>query len=387
MIPGIFTSISGIRGEVPHDFSGVVLSQSIGGSAPLFALSSGMRSRDMGGTWSTTWIDENFSTGRLKVTATQSSATQTTLIVEDGGTVLPNLVYVVEKTGERLYVTGVSGNTISIQRGAQETTSLSAIISVNDYIQEIGSAFPEGSDSPSGNMQQGKAYTNYTQIIRTEWAITGTAEAISFYTGNKKQTYQKQTAVKHSTDIERAVMKGRRWVGTINRMRLSTMGGLEYYNTDNIVTVADGTATTYKTVNDWLKEVFKYSIDGQPQERLAFCGNNALAIINEVSKNATNMQIVPGANVFGFDFRTWVSPFGTINLLTHPMLNANESWSGDLWLQHPAAVELCYLRRTAPYTISGDGRDAQAGGLTTELSMEVRCSKTAGRMLNINLAG
>lgn len=387
MIPGVFLSDSGIQGDVNRDFAAGILRCEIGGTAPLLALSSGMQSRDLVGSWSTMWFDEEHSSGRLKVATTQAAATTTSLVLNDASSVIPASIFLVEATGERIFVSDVSSNTLTIVRGFQDTGDKAAIISADDYIQMIGTAFPESSEPPTAVFEQGTPQWNVTQIFRTAWDVSNTAAVVQYQTGNKLVDSQRQSVARHAEEIERTLWYGKRAVMKQVNARLGLMGGVEFFNTSNVSTITTGTASTYSTINSFLESVFQYQISGAPQERLAFAGNTAIGIINEIAKSNTTMNITPGATTYGMKVFNWISPFGSISIMTHPMFNQNPVWSKNLWLLHPSSMVMCYLRRTRPYKVAETGRDAQAGGLTTELTAEFRCPKTSGALLNINKAG
>jgi len=387
MIRGVFLSDSGIQGETSPDFASAVLRTTTGGTAPLLALSSGMQARDLAGTWSTMWFDEEHSTGRLAAAATQANGAATALSLTDGSSVVPGQFYLVEKTGERIFVTDVSGNTLTVVRGFQDTGASAAAIATGDYIQRIGTAFSEASEAPTAVYEQGIPYWNVTQIFRTAWDVSNTTSVITYKTGDKVANSRAQAAFTHAEDIERTLWFGRRWVASQGGKRIATMGGVDYYNTQNITNIATGTASTYASIDAFLSSVFLHQIQGKPQERLAFCGNTAVGVLNAIAKSNTTMNIVPGATTFGMKVFQWISPYGQISLMTHPMFNANPTWSKDLRILHPGAMTVCYLRRTKEYTVGETGRDAKAGGFTTEMTTEFRCPKTAGALRNINLAG
>lgn len=386
MIKGIFNSDSGIQGETAPGFASAILRTQVGGTAPLLALSAGMKSQDLSGVWSVMWIGEQHNTGRLQVAANVASATTTSITLKDASSVLPNQFYLVEATGERIFVIDVSGNVLTVVRGFQDTTSKAAAIATDAYIQRIGTAFPEASNAPSSAYELGMPDYNVTQIVRTGWDVSNTAAVITYKTGARVANSIKQAGQFHAEDIERILWYGRRFMMKAGGKPFRTMGGVEFFNTQNITTVASNGTTGFSDINSFLETIFTRNIDGQPNERLAFCGNTVISVINEIVKDNSQMNITPGITDYGMRVLNWMCPFGSISLMTHPMFNQNAVWSRNLWLLHPASMVLRYLRRTMPYAITGDGVDAQRGGFTTELTAEFHAPDCNGAMLNVHEA-
>jgi hypothetical protein len=94
------------------------------------------------------------------------------------------------------------------------------------------------------------------------------------------------------------------------------------------------------------------------------------------------MNIQPGVTEFGMKVMKWMTPFGDISLMTHPMFVQNPIWTKQLLVLHPGAVRLRYLRRTEEdnndRSGAREGRDADYGVLTTELTIEYRAERTGG---------
>ena len=94
------------------------------------------------------------------------------------------------------------------------------------------------------------------------------------------------------------------------------------------------------------------------------------------------MNIMPSETKFGIKIKRWETPFGDINLMTHPMFNESPLWTKDLLVLHPAAVRTRYLRRTFEdnndQSGSRAGADSDFGVLTSEMTIEYRAEATGG---------
>jgi hypothetical protein len=381
-VRGVFASDSGIIGDPKGDFASALLTEVPTGSAPLFALSSGMPSRAATDIV-INWFEEVHLSGRTTVNGAVASTTQTTFVVFDASSYPPGVIILDEATAEMFYVTGVAGNTLTVVRGFAGTTAVN--IGNNDGIQRIGTAQEEGSAAPVAIVNLGSPLFNYTQIFRNVWNLTGTAQAVEFYTGSQAAKTQRDAALFHGEDIERSFMFGKRSVGIKNGQPFRTANGVDAMITSNI-TPAGGT-TSWTQLDAFLQTIFSRNIKGKPNERIAFCGNTALSVINQIARLNSTTYIEPGQTEFGINVGKWMTPFGMISLMTHPLMVENPLWTKDLKIYHPGAIETRWLRRTHEDRYDQDGTragvDADYGVFTSELSFEYHVQKTGGRLTGL----
>ena len=87
-VQGVFTSDANIEGTRTGDFASGILMIHPEGTAPLFALSSGMQSMDAKDT-AVHWFEENKLSGQFKATAA-AAVDATTITFEDVSFLAPN---------------------------------------------------------------------------------------------------------------------------------------------------------------------------------------------------------------------------------------------------------------------------------------------------------
>jgi hypothetical protein len=391
-VKGVFTSDMGIVGDRKGDFASSLLQVVPNGNAPLFALTSGMESA-MASDVVVTWFEENHLSGRIAVTQDRNTS-DTTMTVDDASFVELNTIWLVEATGEQLFVTGVSGNTITVVRGFADTTPASIDGSPTAApIQRLGKAFEEGSSRPDGVANLGFPRWNYCQIFRQAWDVTGTARVIEHYTGSQVAKNKRDAALFHAEDIERSLWFGKRTLGIKNNKPFRVMDGILTQITTNVETQAgNGNSVGYKELRDFLQAVFTRNIKGKPNERIAFCGNTVLGVIDDIITNlpSSSMNLTPGQTDFGMKVKKWMTPFGDISLMTHPLFNESPLWTKDLYVLHPGAVRLRYLRKTKEDNYDNDGTragvDADYGVYTTELCVQYMAEITGGKFTGIDTA-
>ena len=388
-VKGVFASDNNIHGARKGDFASGILMTMPTGSAPPFALSSGMQAVGASDTV-VTWFEENHLSGRISVT--NNATTGTSLIVDDVSQAVAGIVYMVETTGEYVFVESVSGSTLTVARGFAGTTNTSINGSVTNVpIQRISTAHEEGSPRPTAIANLGFPRFNYMQIFRNAWDVTGTARAVEYHTGDLVAKNKRDAGVYHSEDIERAIIFGKMAIGTQNGKPFRTMDGIQAQLSSNVS--AQVTNTTWTKIDAFLQDVFARNIKGQPNERIAFCGNTVLSVMNQIARiasNQTQINLVPETTDFGLKIVKWMTPYGDVTMLSHPLFNESPLWTKDLMVLHPGAYRTRYLRRTFEDTNDKSGTragvDSDFGVLTTEMCVEYRAEQTGGLYTGMDTA-
>lgn len=383
-VKGVFASDQGIVGERKGDFAGSLLQIMPTGSAPLLALSAGMESAPAMDTV-INWFEENHLSGRINVT--NNATTGPTFVVDDASFAVVGTIFLVEATGEHVFVSGVSGTTLTVQRGFAGTTNTTINGSSTPVpIQRLGTAYEEGSSKPISTANLGYPRYNYCEIFRNPWDVTGTARAVEWYTGDKVAKNKRDAATFHAEDIERAMWFHRRSIGVVNNKPFRTMNGVVAQITTNVETQSSNVSVG--ELDDFLLAVFNRNIKGKPNERIAFCGNTVVSVINKLALNFGVMNMEPGATEFGFKVTKWLTPYGDISLMTHPLFNESPLWTKDLHLLHPGALRTRWLRKTHEDRNDRDGTragvDADYGVFTSELTVEYKAEITGGRFTGVD---
>lgn len=385
-VKGIFTSDAGIVGDRKGDFASALLQVMPTGSAQLLALSSGM---ERAGAHDTvvTWFEENHISGR--VNATNNAGTGTSVIVTDASFIVAGQIFLVEASGELMFVSSVSGSTLTVVRGfaGTDVTTFNGS-STPVPLQKIATAHEEASGRPTGVTNLGYPRFNYVAIFRNAWDISGTARRVQHYTGNQVAKSQADAAMFHAEDIERAMWFSKKSVGHLNGRPFRTMDGVDTQLTVN--TETQSSTTSYQDLRDFLQAIFERNIKGKPNERIAFCGNTVLGVIDTLAMTFGVMNLQPGATEFGMAVTKWRTPFGDISLMTHPLFNESPLWTKSLYVLHPGAIRMRWLRDTSHDSYDTDGSragvDADFGVFTSECCIEYKADATGGKYTGIDTA-
>lgn len=385
-VKGVFASDQNIAGTVKGSFASALLQVDPTGSAPLLALSSGMQSEDSSSVVET-WFEENHLSGYL--TVTNDAALTTTMVLSDGNQVVAGTIMLVHSTGEYVFVDSISGNTATVTRGFGGSTITDTDGSSTPVpIQRITTAQEEGSAKPTAIANLGFPRFNYMEIFRNSWDATGTAKAVAYHTGNVVAKNMRDAGLFHAEDMERAFIWGKQTIGTLNGKPFRTCDGVTNQITTNVT--AQSTNTTFADLNTFLQSIFERNIKGKPNERIAFCGNTVLSVINEIAKINGTINMETGHTEFGLKVTKWLTPFGDVSLMTHPLMNENATWTKELYVLHPGAVKIKYLRRTKHdrNDIDGSraGADADFGVFTTEGTIIYGAELTGGIYTGIDTA-
>jgi hypothetical protein len=391
-IQGIFASNQGIVGERQGDFASAILMTNPTGTAPFLAMTAGMGKEATSDTVFT-WFEDSHNPGRTNVV---SGGTGTSVVVGDGSFYVPNTILLVEETGEHIFVQSSAGNTLTVIRGLAGTSVVSLTSSMN--VQKIGNAFEEASGMPTAVTQQGAPRMNYTQIFRNGWAISGTAKAVKFLTGSKLAYNKQMCAMYHAEDMERSFLWGRKAVTTLNNKQFRLTDGVLAQIEQNGGTILSAATDSGSgavagelsrvDLEEFIRQIFRFNVKGMPNERIAFGGDNVLMAMNRMAMLDSEYHITQGETKLGIQINTIVTPFGTLKLMTHPLMNENPYWRREMYVLHPGGIKKRVLRETNQegYDKNGlriQGKDADEGVITTECGVQVGAARTMGILRNV----
>lgn len=411
------SGVAGLRGtgdwgadERPKNFREMILFRNANGSAPIFALTARARKKTVDDP-EFAWWDEPNDLIRLQVNAA-FAAGDTTLTVDsaDPDASNPSRVYGTAthlKPGDLLLVEPltdsatfdhevievtqvISDTTLSVRRGASGTTPAS--IANDQFLTLIGSNYAEGTGVPSAVSRNPIKYSNYTQIFKTTYELTGTADETKLRTGEGWSNDKKRKIFDHSRDIEMAFLFGRKSETTgVNGKPLRTMAGIRPQIASQNVTVFTGAVTMTGATNNFLDAVYRVFDFDTPagDERIAFCGNSALNALNKVIAADSHVQINYSGVIktYGMSFMEYVLPQGRLLLKTHPLLNRHSLYSKSMFILDFASISYVPLRNRDTKVkddVQAKDEDVRRGFIQTECSMAVdRGGLTCGYLGNI----
>lgn len=381
MIPGIFSSQGGINAERLDSFNSKLFRSQLAGTAPIFALSSGSAQFQLTSKIHYWFMKQPYSS-KLIASAADNSATSIT--VDKGAVVEPSSVIMNTKTNEYMFVSAVSGNTLTVVRGFAESTA--AAVTQNDELLYLGTAKKEGSLAPNPKYRRGVPRMNYSQIFRNGWGTTRTAEYIKFITGNKATENKEDAVSMHAQDIEMALLLGRKSLNQVDGSEvLSTMDGLMSIVKNNTA-LAD--AATLDSIQEWMYSNFETCPEGVPNERVVMTSLNVLYILNKLIREAGSSYYPIGTatKVYGLDVYALQLPgMQEVKILAHPLFSQTESLSKSMLIYHPGLIKIGYMTDAEIKDATPVGMDGQANVITSELTLEYADENTGGVLSDIYL--
>jgi len=218
-----------------------------------------------------------------------------------------------------------------------DDNSTSGDLSDADRIILLGNVNSEGAAMPDAISYDPVKWYNKTQIFRTPLEITGTALETKLRTNPQAYKELKREALEqHSTEMEWAFLHSvpSERIGANGKPERTTLGIIPairggYTGHGGAAgTVSDFTSDSTYSGHTWLsageawleeqlETIFRYG----KKEKLMVCGTGVLMAINKLVKNSGQFTFAPSVKVYGIDIMKWITPLGTINLLTHPMLS------------------------------------------------------------------
>lgn len=331
------------------------------------------------------------------------SDTATTITVADmsaaGRTpVIPGMVLRVASTLENVIVVSVTNTTtLVIQRAAGSVAA--AAIPDGTILYMVGTAYEEASNRPTPYSIDTVAISNFTQIFRNAWAVSGSAAAVQVIAGEKVEAENKMDCMSfHSRDIEFMALWGQKkntthaTNGKPLRFSEGIYGNLHSSSlTSNIVTL--GASTNFTQLENALDVCFNTALVGQaPSERALFVGGVARRVINNIGRlnsAGSGWQVTPGTTEFGLQFDTFKCARGTFHMIEHPLLNAygpNAPQAAMAIAVHSPTLGFAYLggrdTKAEDYSLGGtvmqgsavdqSGVDAMGGSLLSELCTQFK---------------
>ena len=234
-------------------------------------------------------------------------------MVDNGAYFNANDIVLVPRTGERVQVTAVSTDTLTITRSIG-TTAAAALVD-DDPLFIVGNAFGQGANSATAIYKQKTPVYNYCQIFKKSIDVSGTHGAETTYTGKTRDEERVIRGIEHMVDIERAFIFGERGSGTDKDSKeCYYTGGVIEKITTNIQDESSSVLTEDEFESFLGTYVFAYG----SLEKYFFASSIIISAINKFARD--DIQTVPGEKTFGVAIGKYFSPHGTLYIVKEPLL-------------------------------------------------------------------
>lgn len=317
------------------------------------------------------WLEDDYipATDTVNGTVT-ASGTTCSVTVDTIANFRAGDVIKVPTTGETLYVTSISSDTLICTRSIGSTAG--AAISDGDYIVVIGNANVEGDTVRTLKTTTKTPQYNYTQIFRWPFGNTRTLENSEIYGGSDMAYQTKKAGLEHRIQIERAFLFGERGANTSGTAAIRYTGGVIEKLVGASAVTDQGDAYSAAGMETFMRALFRYG----PARKMLFASREIISYLNLIAGAATTINTVPSSKSFPLALKEWVSGHGKLYLVTHNLLEQYGTQTSNQYAYHGWALGLDLDSMFYRYLQKSDTRirtniqDPSADGRTDEYLTE-----------------
>lgn len=243
-------------------------------------------------------------------------------------------------SGEGVEVTATAAGAVTVTRaiGVAVTAGVTAASTAELFI--VGNVNAEGASLREIKTVQTTFPFNYVQIERHPTGLTGTDAATSQYGGIDRNSLRRDAAFEHYRAWETTALQGAKRIDTSTTGSPKRFaGGIVEFVTTNVTNV--GGTLTEAAFNTFLRTGFRY---GGSTKILLAAPVVAQAINGFPSTNVVRPET--GLKQWGNNISTYLSPFGTVDIMMERFLLDSANLKGWGFLIDVDHVFYAYLRDT-----------------------------------------
>jgi hypothetical protein len=241
-------------------------------------------------------------------------------VVDDGTKFRSGDIVVNVNTGEHFMLTAApTSNTLgTISRGFGSTAATT--ITNDDVLVIIGNANAEAAQSRTALTNQATKRTNYTQIFREPFVITGTEGSTELYAeANDLASLRREHLQIHMRDIERSFFFGEPEENT-TAQPIRTTGGVKSFLSSNVDS-ASGTLSEAE-FEDWIADMFTKG----GEKKMGFLSPLIASAVNSWAKG--KLQMFPKDKTYGIAISKYLSIHGELDFVVERLFAENSTWAG-----------------------------------------------------------
>ena len=227
-----------------------------------------------------------------------------------------------------------------------------------DNLLVIGNINSEGAEMPNAIALNPTKHYNYTQIFRSPLSITRTARSTNLRTGDDYQKAKRECLEMNSIEMELAFLWGimterigdngkpeRTTQGVINFIRNNAPGNVDDYTLNPAYAGQIWTLGGETWLKAMLELIFRYGAE----DKLCLCGSGALLGIDALAMQGGQVNLQPAQKTYGMQIKTWITPFGTIHMKTHPLFSFDATTRNMMVILEPKELEYKFITDTVFY--------------------------------------
>lgn len=294
----------------------------------------------------------------------------TTVTVDNGTYFSANDIVKVPRTGEVLLVTAIATNDLTVVRG-YGVTAAAALVD-NDPLVIVGNVNEEFAGIRTMKTTGLTPMYNYTQIWRTPFGVSRTAQKTKLYGPSELSYQQMKKGIEHKKDMERSLIFGERKEDVSgSHPKRATGGALSFLTANNYD--AGGLLTQSEFDNNISEVIFKYG----SKEKILYASARLLSVINGWALG--KLMIDQEAKKFGLSVFKYVTPFGTYNIINGMHTLEGAVYGGYGIILDPENIKYRPLEgsdTTLRTNIQNNDADGRIDEYLTEGGLEVRNKET-----------
>jgi len=312
------------------------------------------------------------------------TATDTVLKVDNEDEFQANQLILFPRIDEVAHVTAISAtdSTITVTRDVAGANN-NGVLNDDEPIYILSSAAKENADVGTPLTVKQTSDTNFTQIFRTEFSISGTLMASDLYGGADFPYQARKKGIEHLRKLNLASWFGQKKELTSGNTVRRLTGGVDEWITTNETDVG-GNLTFLELVN-FIRPIFRY---GNNDTRMFFMSREVADAISLLG--LSRVEAVPETKTFGIALERWMSPHGSLNFVVENLFSDVDhlkergyaldlSQFGYRWLQGRDTM----LRTN----VQSPGVDGRIDEYLTEAGYQRGQEKSSGRMKGVDLGG
>ncbi len=310
------------------------------------------------------WLEDTLAPLVGALSAAVTDASVTTLGVADGNMFQPG--HVLKIGDELVWVSNVSGTTLTITRGFGGTTA--AAHTVGALINIVSEARLEGAVSSDLGFTNFTSDYNYSQIFERKIKLTGSAPIQDVYGFVDPYEYQAAKLMPEMMRlIELTLQEGKR-TGDVEHPTTvpRAMGGVDVFLTTNITTAAV-TTLSITNIENAIKLAYE---DGASGQFTAIINPTDFQRITALYNNSSFIRFPPEQTRVGMVPATIVTPFGNVDFVVDRRQKVNK-----IYFIKPENMGMITLRPWQIKDLPADG-DFTASELIGEFSFAVKLPKS-----------
>ena len=192
------------------------------------------------------WLEDQIRPRLLTLAASAASADSAITVSSGQGAYLAvDDTLRLLNSGELLHVTGITSDTIAVDRGVG-TVAAATAASATGQILLVGSAYKQGASYGTSRIVKRVLGINYTQIQRDPFSFTGTETSIEEYGGRNPMKEQVKKLIEHKQSIEQTLFWGAKNFDSTNK-RGFCGGAYEFISTNTNAAVGTLDKSTFDT--------------------------------------------------------------------------------------------------------------------------------------------